>query len=677
MLTLKKTCQKLEQDALDTVILSGNLEEEETGHLAEAVVKSTQIRDFSLTNCYLSLEFCSQLVGWECSNLTRLDLSNNSLTDDCIEVLCGVLEGASSLQSLILDSNEIGDIGACALAEILEDLHVLSLSLCHNRIRDLGAEALSMLAVGTESLTEILCYDNTFGDRGRAHLGKAAFENRSILLRWLDDEDDQSSTMKSTASETCTSVAHSAPSLGHQSHSGLSLGQQTTLSAPMPIFGRSPIVPLRRTRSQVADPEYHFDHLLEKLEKSLGQVFTEDPLTEENVEFSLDKAFLRLHYRDETLKCIDLAEISEEGAISICAAMQNHVQELCLTYSSLTKHFCGFLNMMEGLRILDLGGNNLGDDGAEALCEHWSKNLKFLNLSDNCIGNIGACAIAEVGETLDSLCICENQIGDLGAEALVELSPHLDYLFCWDNAFGYPAREFFEDANHNKLYWVKPYHWELELETARDNAQRQQKGPRLPDNLRKKKEKTPTSTSYNAARKSLEKSFDPNTIKVGARRPRKLQLEADSDDEKHKDEIQDDVKPLRKSSRKRIDKPWHQGKSVRNWKKEAKQLEKNGKVSVPRSVYRSRALNEVSSSNDSADSTDSAEIEKTGNGSSKSNLTPSWQVRETNKHHNRKRRDELQRHLSGIQDPSQSQFQNSLNQLRELERRLELPHQHC
>jgi len=675
MEALEETCQKLEQDATETVSLSGDFDEDESEQLAGAILKSTQVRDFSLTKCYLSLEFCSHLVGWDCCNLIHLNLSSNSLTDDCIEVLCEVLEGATSLQTLNLDSNEIGDVGACALAEILEDLQVSTLSLCHNHIRDLGAEALSMLAMGSESLREIYCYDNSYGERGEGHLGKAAYENRNILLKWFED-DDQSSTMKSTTSETFISVANSAPSLGHQS--APSLGHQTALSAPMPISSRAPIVPFRRSRSQVEDPEYHFDHLLEKMEASLGQVFSEDPLTEENVEFSLDQAFLRLHYQDQSLKCIDLAEISEEGAISICAAMQNHVQELCLTYSGLTKHFCGFVNILDGLRILDLGGNSLGDDGAEALCENWSKHLKFLNLSDNGIGNIGACAIAEVGETLDSLCICENRIGDLGAEALVDLSSHLDYLFCWDNAYGYPAKEFFESAKHDKLFWVKPYHWELELETARDNAQLQHKGPRRPDDLRKKKEKTPTSAAYNAARQSLEKNFDPATLKAGARRPWKKKPEPDSDDEEHKDEVDDNVKPLRKtpSLRKKLDKPWHQGKSVRNWKKEAKQLEKNGKVSVPNSVYRSHALNELSSS-----SNDSAETnpEKGGNGtgSAKKSLTPSWQVRETNKHHNLKRREELKKYLSSLQDPQQSQFQNSLSQIRELERRLELPHQHC
>ena len=673
MSSLEEICQKLAQDGLETIALCRDLDEGETGLLAEAVLKSTQVRDFSLTKCYLSLEFCSHLVGWDCSMLTHLNLTNDGLTDDCIEVLCGILEGATSLQSLILDSNELGDIGACALAEILEDLQVSSLSLCHNQIRDLGAEALSMLAVGSDSLTEILCFDNSFGERGKSHLGKAAFENRNILIKWFED-DDQSSTMKSTASETYISVAHSAPSLGHQS--APSLSHQTALSAPMPIVGRSPIVPLRRSRSQVEDPEYHFDHLLEKLEKSFGRSFSEDPLKEENVEFTLDKAFLRLHYRDETLKCIDLAEISEEGAISICAAMQNNVQELCLTYCGLTKHFCGFINIMEGLRILDLGGNNLGDDGAEALCQQWSKHLKFLNLSDNRIGNIGACAIAEVGETLDSLCICENLIGDLGAEALSELSTHIEYLFCWDNAFGYPAKEVFENVQHKKLYWVKPFHWELELETARDNAQRQHKGPRLPDNLRSNREKTPTSASYNAARKSLETSFDPNTLKAGARRPRKVHLETESDEEKlNNEEVKDDLKPLPRtpSPRKQLDKPWHLGKSVRKWKHGDQQSEQSLKVSVPSSVYRSIVLNEVSSSSDSVGS---AEIDKIGNGVSKAHPTPSWQVRETNKNHNRKRRAELQRHLTRLQDPKQSQFQNSLNKIRELERRLELPHQH-
>ena len=49
---------------------------------------------------------------------------------------------------------------------------------------------------------------------------------------------------------------------------------------------------------------------------------------------------------------------------------------------------------MKQITSLDLGCNNIGDDGAKAIAEHLT-NLTSLNLVDNKIGDAGAKAIAQ------------------------------------------------------------------------------------------------------------------------------------------------------------------------------------------------------------------------------------------------------------------------------------------
>ena len=69
------------------------------------------------------------------------------------------------------------------------------------------------------------------------------------------------------------------------------------------------------------------------------------------------------------------------------------------------------------LMDLDLPGNQIGTEGAEALAQNTT--LTKLDLSLNQIGDAGAIALAQ-NTTLTTLDLSLNQIGDAGAEALAQ-----------------------------------------------------------------------------------------------------------------------------------------------------------------------------------------------------------------------------------------------------------------
>jgi Leucine-rich repeat (LRR) protein len=75
-------------------------------------------------------------------NLVHLNLSTNEMVDDDMVVLAMVLENISSLISLNLSGNKIGNIGAKVIANMLPGSMVTYLNLSDNKIGDEGGSAL-------------------------------------------------------------------------------------------------------------------------------------------------------------------------------------------------------------------------------------------------------------------------------------------------------------------------------------------------------------------------------------------------------------------------------------------------------------------------------------------------------------------------------------------------------
>ncbi len=134
--------------------------------------------------------------------LTALDLSSRELTDADVIELCNALEKNTSLDTLDLDHNQIGDAGAQALAgsktltmlglghnqigdagaqALAENKTPTVLDLGHNQIGDAGAQALAE----SKTLTVLDLGHNQIGDAG----AKALAENKTLTV--LDLEHNQ------------------------------------------------------------------------------------------------------------------------------------------------------------------------------------------------------------------------------------------------------------------------------------------------------------------------------------------------------------------------------------------------------------------------------------------------------------------------------------------------------
>jgi len=70
------------------------------------------------------------------TSLQTLTLSHNRIGDDGVVALTRGLKNLTSLKELDLNFNEIGDMGAARLAEETKHLNSLKLSLWRNKISD-------------------------------------------------------------------------------------------------------------------------------------------------------------------------------------------------------------------------------------------------------------------------------------------------------------------------------------------------------------------------------------------------------------------------------------------------------------------------------------------------------------------------------------------------------------
>ena len=141
-------------------------------NIKSIVLSSNNIGDMSC--CWISQAIMQN------SNIRELDLSYNEITSAGCSYLAYML-AHSGLTSLVLNGNQVGVLGARALAQALcVNQQVSVLGLCGNGLHDEGAIEICKAVEGHSSMRALLLEDNNLQERGLAAIGHAYRRNPRI-----------------------------------------------------------------------------------------------------------------------------------------------------------------------------------------------------------------------------------------------------------------------------------------------------------------------------------------------------------------------------------------------------------------------------------------------------------------------------------------------------------------
>ena len=330
------------------------------------------------------------------TSLTSLDLSRNSIGDEGASSLSEALRVNTSLTSLDLSGNSIGDEGASSLSETLRvNTSLTSLDLSRTCISD-GASSLSEALRVNTSLTSLDLSLNSIADEGASSLSEALRVNTSLTSlnlqnNCISNEGSHSLFEALIVNTSLTSLDLSLNSIGDEGAHSLSEALRVNTSLTSLDLGWT----------------------------SIGDEGAS----------SLSEA-LRVN---TSLTSLDLPgnSIGDEGASSLSEALRVNTSLTSLELSENSIGDEGASSLSEALRVntsltsLDLYHSSIGDEGASSLSEALRVNtsLTSLNLQNNCISNEGSHSLFEaliVNTSLTSLDLSLNSIGDEGAHSLSE-----------------------------------------------------------------------------------------------------------------------------------------------------------------------------------------------------------------------------------------------------------------
>ena len=284
-----------------------------------------------------------------------------------LSTLCLALRVNTSLTSLVLSENSIGDKGASSLSEALRvNTSLTSLNLVCTSIGVEGISSLSEALRVNTCLTSLDLSKNSIGDEGASSLSEALRVNTSL-----------------------TSLNLGVTSIGDEGASSLSEALRVNTS----------LTSLNLRCNSIGDEGVSSLSEALRVNTSLTSLYLSSNSIGDERASSLSEA-LRVN---TSLTSLDLSynSIGDEGASSLSEALRVN--------TSLTS--------------LDLSKNSIGDEGASSLSKALRVNtsLSSLNLCRNSIGDEGASCLSKalrVNTSLTFLNLRCNSIGDEGANSL-------------------------------------------------------------------------------------------------------------------------------------------------------------------------------------------------------------------------------------------------------------------
>ena len=366
--------------------------------------------------------FLSQALK-ENSSLITLDLTGNRIGHAGASSLSQALTANCSLITLNLGRNFLGGAGASSLTPALTANSSLStLDLSRNLIDGAGASSLFRALTANSSLTSLDLTYNSIGNDGASSLSQALAGNSS-----LTSLDLSYNSINEADASSLSRVLTANPSLTTLKLIGNSIGDTGASSLSRALTANSALTTLKLSGNSIGDAgAYSLSQAL-KVNSTLSTLELGYNIIGDAGASSLSQALTA----NSSLTSLDLMHnsIGEAGAsfLSQALTINSTLTSLDLLYNSIggagASSLSQALKANSSLTTLDLGTNVIGDVGASSLSQALSANssLTTLNLGGNVIGDVGASSISQalsVNSSLTTLDLGRNFIGDTGASSL-------------------------------------------------------------------------------------------------------------------------------------------------------------------------------------------------------------------------------------------------------------------
>ncbi|KAF9963988.1 hypothetical protein BGZ70_007073 [Mortierella alpina] len=405
--------------------------------LSKDVVKLLSMQSkMPYSHCNLSIEVASASVQGKDvvdlaealktnSTLTTLSLRDNSIGDEGTKALAETLRTYATLTTLNLNNNSIGEGGAKALAEALKVNSTLTtLNLNNNPTGEDGAKALAEALKVNSTLTTLNLNKNSIGDEGAKVLAEALVPNSTLVTLYLRGNSIWLKGLLAflellKTKSALTSLDLMANKMG--SEIAAAMAEAFNINSGLSTLGLNlNSWPIGKDGAKALAQTLHGNSIVTTL-----------TLRSCSIEEDGVKALAKALKTNSTLITLNLDNnsIGRDGAKALSEALNTNsdLSSLSLRDTSLmdygAKTLAEALKTNSTLAILDLCRNSIGDIAVKALAEALKTNstLTTLNLRDNAVGEEGAKALAEAlmtNSTLTTLILFENSIGEEGANAL-------------------------------------------------------------------------------------------------------------------------------------------------------------------------------------------------------------------------------------------------------------------
>jgi Ran GTPase-activating protein (RanGAP) involved in mRNA processing and transport len=379
--------------------------------LSKALEKNTVIRSINLERTKIGsvgLEFLGDYIAKN-KTITTVKLANNGIGNDGVKIVSKAFKNNFSISSLDLSHNNIGEDGAVYLGEALYDNHLTAktrvdwkyvverkkfginfLNLEGNNIGKGGGQHIFNKLHLIQTLEEFNFSANKLGEDGMEKLGKYLKRNTSIHTFILNENDIGPKGLKFL----CDAIS----------------------------------IQSRVKKGETPEPDEELDKEARKVRHDSDGDLDDDYDDDDEKEFPPEKLILRKNKIGMGAK-MENAKY-EEGMKSLRDMLKINENMVHLDLQSNFISAKDLKILAEGvkksrLQLLDLGKNDIRDDGVKILADtiKTTTTLKVLSLKDNKIGSKGiqmlAAAISASG-TLSDLDLAYNKFGNEGTKYIAQ-----------------------------------------------------------------------------------------------------------------------------------------------------------------------------------------------------------------------------------------------------------------